>query len=52
VRLKSLALRLGISLAIAAFFVWALRAGAMPLVPERQAWSNLRAWTIPVYLVG
>jgi glycosyltransferase 2 family protein len=52
VPLKSLALRLGISLAIAGFFVWALRAGAMPLVPERQAWGNLEVWTVPLYLLG
>jgi len=52
VPLKSLALRLGISLAIAAFFVWALRAGAMPLVPERDAWNGLRIWTVPAFVLG
>jgi hypothetical protein len=52
VPLRSLALRLGISLAIAGFFVWALRAGAMPLVPERQAWSSLRVWTVPAFVLG
>lgn len=52
VRLKPILLRLGVSLAIAGVFVWALRAGAMPLVPERRFWSGLQLWTLPAYLVG
>jgi glycosyltransferase 2 family protein len=52
VRLRPLLSRLGISLAIAAIFVWMLRAGAMPLVPERELWAGLRGWTVAVYVLG
>jgi len=51
-RLRPILLRLGVSLAIAGFFVWALHTGAMPLVPERQFWNGLHLWTLPAYLVG
>lgn len=52
VRLGSLLSKLGISLAIAAVFVWMLRAGAMPLVPPQELWDGLHSWTVPVYLLG
>jgi len=52
VRFKPLLLRLGISLLIAAFFVWMLRAGAMPLVPPREVWAGLRVWTVAGYVLG
>ena len=52
VRLRPLLVRLGISLAIAAFFVWMLQAGAMPLVPPREAWAGLRGWTVAGYVLG
>ena len=48
----SLLLKLGVSLAIAAVFVWMLHAGAMPLVPEPALWDGLRGWTVPAYLIG
>jgi hypothetical protein len=52
VRFRPLLLRLGVSLLIAGFFVWMLRAGAMPLVPAPEAWTGLRAWTVAGYVVG
>lgn len=50
--LKPLALRLAVSTAIGAFFVWVLHAGALPLVPERGVWSTFRGWTLGAYLLG
>jgi len=44
--------RLGVSLAIAALFVWLMHAGALPLVPDGQAMSRVRWWTFAVYLLG
>jgi uncharacterized protein (TIRG00374 family) len=44
-------LKLLVSLLIAALFVWMLHAGALPLVPGREAFSRVRWWTVPVYLV-
>jgi uncharacterized protein (TIRG00374 family) len=44
--------RLGISLAIAAFFVWLMRAGAMPLLPSRELLSQVSWWTPIAYVVG
>ena len=52
VRLQPLLVRLGISLAIAAFFVWMLQAGALPLVPPRETWAGLRGWTVAGYVLG
>jgi glycosyltransferase 2 family protein len=52
VRLKPLLLRLVISLGIAAFFVWMLHEGAMPLVPAREFWAGLRGWTVAGYVFG
>src|SRR5688572_17834218 len=49
--LSKLLLRLGLSLAIAAFFVWLLRAGALPIVPTEQALAVVQWWTLPVYAV-
>lgn len=51
-RLGSLLSKLAISLGIAAVFVWMLRAGAMPLVPPRELWGELRGWTVGVYVLG
>jgi hypothetical protein len=52
VRVRPLLLRLGVSLLIAGVFVWMLRAAAMPLVPPRQFWAELRGWTVLGYLLG
>jgi hypothetical protein len=49
--LRKLIVRLGVSLAIAAFFVWLLRAGALPIVPTRAALALVQWWTVPVYIV-
>lgn len=44
--------QLGLGLLIAGFFVWLMRAGALPLVPGRQAFSEMRWWTAAVYFAG
>lgn len=44
--------RLAVSLSIAAFFVWLLHAGAMPLVPAEHTFARVRWWTFGAYLVG
>ncbi len=46
-----LAWRLGLGLSIAAFFVWVMRAGAMPLVPSAEAFALVRWWTVAAYFV-
>ncbi len=37
------------SLVVAGGFVWLLRAGGLPVVPERSAFDGLRWWVVPVY---
>jgi glycosyltransferase 2 family protein len=49
---KRLLVQLGVGLLIAAFFVWVMRAGAMPLVPPREAFAGVRWWTAAVYFLG
>lgn len=49
---RRLAWRLGVSLAIAGFFVWLMRAGAMPLLPAEQALAQVKWWTVGAYLLG
>ncbi len=44
--------RLGLSLAIAALFVWLMHAGALPLLPGSEALAGVRWWTFGAYLVG
>ncbi|MCA9597091.1 MAG: flippase-like domain-containing protein [Myxococcales bacterium] len=39
------------SLAIGAGFVWLLHAGALPIIPGRDAFARMRWWTIPAYVV-
>lgn len=41
--------RIAVSLLIAGGFVWALRHGGLPLVPDRAAFASVTWWTIPVY---
>jgi hypothetical protein len=49
---RRLAWRLGLSLAIAAFFVWVMRAGAMPLIPKLETLHRVRWWTVAGFLVS
>jgi glycosyltransferase 2 family protein len=49
---RRLLLQLGVGLLIAAFFVWVMRAGAMPLVPPREAFEGVRWWTVAAYFLG
>jgi glycosyltransferase 2 family protein len=44
--------QLGLGLAIAGFFVWVMRAGAMPLVPHAEAFAAMRWWTVGAYFIG
>jgi uncharacterized protein (TIRG00374 family) len=46
-----LAVRLVLSLAIAGFFVWLLRAGALPMWPTREVLAKVSWWTVPVYIL-
>ena len=38
------------SLLIGVAFVWLLHAGALPLLPDREAFCRVRWWTLPLYL--
>jgi uncharacterized protein (TIRG00374 family) len=49
---RRLGWQLGVGLGIAAFFVWVMRAGAMPLIPPAAAFEHMRWWTAGAYLVG
>ena len=44
--------QLGLGAVIAGFFVWLMRAGAMPLLPHAAAFADMRWWTAAVYFVG
>jgi uncharacterized protein (TIRG00374 family) len=44
--------QLALGALIAGFFVWIMRAGAMPLVPHAGAFADMRWWTAGVYFVG
>jgi glycosyltransferase 2 family protein len=44
--------QLGLGVLIAGFFVWLMRAGAMPLVPPASAFADMRWWTAVVYFLG
>ena len=39
------------SLIMGAGFVWVLRRGGLPLLPDRSCFALVRWWTIPIYLV-
>lgn len=39
------------SVVIALSFVWLLRAGALPLVPSREAAAAVKPWAIPAYVL-
>jgi glycosyltransferase 2 family protein len=49
---RRLAWQLGVGVSIAAFFVWVMRAGAMPLIPHGEAFAAMRWWTAGVYFAG
>jgi uncharacterized protein (TIRG00374 family) len=49
---RRLAWQLGLGLLIAGFFVWVLRTGALPLVPDADAFADMRWWTAGVYFAG
>lgn len=49
--LRRAAPRILASLLIGAAFVWLLRRGGLPLVPDREAFSKLSPWAVPVYVV-
>jgi uncharacterized protein (TIRG00374 family) len=49
---RRLAWQLGLGLLIAGFFVWLMRAGALPLIPQAAAFADMRWWTAGVYFVG
>jgi uncharacterized protein (TIRG00374 family) len=44
--------QLGLGLVIAGFFVWLMHAGAMPLIPPAEAFTDMRWWTLGVYCLG
>ena len=44
--------QLGLGVVIAGFFVWLMRAGAMPLLPHAEAFGDMRWWTAAVYFAG
>jgi uncharacterized protein (TIRG00374 family) len=44
--------QLALGLLIAGFFIWLMRAGAMPLIPHAAAFADMRWWTAGVYFVG
>lgn len=39
------------SLVVAGAFGWLLHAGALPLVPRREAFADMKWWTVPAYIV-
>ena len=44
-------LKLVLSLAVAAGFAYLMHAGALPIVPSRDAFERVRWWTLPGYFV-
>jgi uncharacterized protein (TIRG00374 family) len=44
-------LKLLASLLVAGGFVWLLRQGALPIVPPASAFSKMRWWTLPAYVL-
>lgn len=49
---RRLAWQLGLGLLIAGFFVWLMRTGALPLIPQAAAFADTRWWTAGVYFLG
>lgn len=49
---RRLAWQLGLGVVIAGFFVWLMRTGALPLVPQMTAFADMRWWTAAVYFLG
>lgn len=50
--LRRHAVTLSVSLLVTAGLVWLLKAGALPVVPPREAWSSLRPWTALAFVVA
>src|SRR5688572_16123057 len=50
--LRRHALTLSVSLLVTGGLVWLLKAGALPVVPPRQAWSTLRPWTTVAFVLA
>jgi uncharacterized membrane protein YbhN (UPF0104 family) len=50
-RLSALASKLVLSLLLAAGFVWVLRRGGLPLMPDAAAFQTVSWWMAPIYLV-
>ncbi len=51
-RFVRLALRLGLSLGVGAFFVWVMREAELPWLPGREAFARVHWWTAVAYLIG
>jgi uncharacterized protein (TIRG00374 family) len=49
---RTLLVRLLLSLLVAIGFVWLLRRGGLPLLPEASALERIAGWTFPVYAVS
>lgn len=50
-RARFLSPKLLLSLVLAAGFVWVLRRGGLPIIPEGSAFSAVRWWLAPAYLL-
>lgn len=50
--LRTLWLRIAISLLVAVGFVWLLRRGGLPLLPDASALANIAHWTFPAYALS
>lgn len=50
--LRKLLVRLAISLLVALGFVWLLRRGALPILPEKSALGRIAGWAFPTYAVS
>ena len=48
--LRRHALKLALSIVIAIGFAVLLKAGALPLVPSKEAFANVKWWTVAVYI--
>jgi uncharacterized protein (TIRG00374 family) len=47
--LRTLLVRLALSLLVALGFVWLLRRGGLPIFPDASALSHIASWAFPVY---
>jgi glycosyltransferase 2 family protein len=49
---RTLVVRLVLSLLVALGFVWLLRRGGLPLLPEASALARIASWTFPIYALS